>query len=58
MSSDFAWEAFDGYRTNGPVLVLYLTYPKLYVGLFEKHAMSSAEWQRLQALVASKLLVM
>ncbi|MGI9455837.1 MAG: hypothetical protein ACR2NU_04705 [Aeoliella sp.] len=55
MTSDFSWEAFDGYRANGHVLVLYLTYPRLYVGLFEKHAVPPADWQRLLDLVHRKL---
>ena len=56
ISSDFAWEAFDSYRTNGPLLVLYLTYPKIYMGVLEKHASSPEEWERLQQLVASRLI--
>ena len=40
LSLDYKWEGFEGYRTNGPVMVLYSDYPRMYMGVFAKHAAS------------------
>jgi hypothetical protein len=55
MSIDCKWEGFAGYRTNGPVLVLYADYPRQYVGVFEKHAASPTHWNFLKEFVGEKL---
>lgn len=55
IAMDYKWEGFEGYRSNGSAMVLYVTYPRMYLGLFAEHTASPKHWQALQALVSQEL---
>lgn len=55
VAMDYKWEGFEGYRANDTTLILYITYPRMYLGLFAAHADSPEHWKTLCTLVEDKL---
>jgi hypothetical protein len=50
-----SWQAFEGYRTNDDVLLLFTRFPQNYVILIRRAFKSAGDWEGAMALVSTAL---